>query len=181
MKKYILLSILVGLFQFSFSQNLYKATSGEISFFSETPLENIEAINKKVKALINTKNGELAFIVTNVGFHFEKPLMEEHFNENYIESDKYKVSMFKGKIVEKIDYSVDGTYQVTVKGKLNLHGVEKEREIKGVITIKDGKINVTSEFVLKLSDHKIRIPKVVTKKIAEEVKIKVNLNFELKN
>lgn len=163
-----------------YSQGLYKAVDGEISFFSETPMENIDAVNKDVKALINTKTGEVAFISTNVGFHFEKPLMEEHFNENYMESDKYKVSVFKGKISEQIDYTSNGMHKVTVKGTLNLHGVEQEREIAGEITIKDGKITVKSDFDIKVKDHKIKIPKLVIKNIAETVKVTVNLNFEPK-
>jgi len=163
-----------------YSQGLYKAVDGDISFFSETPMENIDAVNKDVKALINTKTGEVAFIATNVGFHFEKPLMEEHFNENYMESDKYKVSVFKGKISEQIDYTSNGTHKVTVKGTLSLHGVDQEREIAGEITIRDGKITVKSDFDIKVKDHKIKIPKLVIKNIAETVKVTVNLNFEPK-
>ncbi|MGB0888503.1 MAG: YceI family protein [Vicingaceae bacterium] len=171
----LFLAVTVG-----YSQDLYKAVGGEISFFSETPMENIDAVNKDVKALINTKTGEVAFIGTNVGFHFEKPLMEEHFNENYMESDKYKVSVFKGKVQEKIDYSANGEHKVTVKGTLNVHGVEKEREIAGTITIADGKITVKSEFDIKVEDHKIKIPKLVVKNIAETIKVTVNINFEPK-
>ncbi len=162
------------------AQDLYKATDGEISFFSEAPVENISAINKDVKALINAKNAEVAFIVTNVGFKFEKPLMEEHFNENYMESHKYKVSVFKGKIVDEVDFTKDGTYEVTAKGALDIHGVTVEREIKGTLTISNGKINLTTEFDVALKDHKIKIPSVVVKNIAEVVKVTVNINFAKK-
>lgn len=162
------------------AQDLYKATDGEISFFSEAPVENISAVNKDVKALINAKNAEVAFIVTNVGFKFEKPLMEEHFNENYMESHKYKVSVFKGKIIDKIDFTKDGTYEVTAKGTLDIHGVTVEREIKGTLTISNGKINLTTDFDVALKDHKIKIPSVVVKNIAEVVKVTVNINFTKK-
>ncbi|MGB0881951.1 MAG: YceI family protein [Vicingaceae bacterium] len=162
------------------SQNIFKAVEGEISFFSETPMENIDAVNKDVKALINTKTGEVAFLATNVGFHFEKPLMEEHFNENYMESDKYKTSVFKGKIQEQINYTKNGKYKVTVVGVLNIHGVEKDREIVGDLVVEDGKIKVMADFIVKVKEHKIKIPKLVVKNIAEEVKVTVNLNFELK-
>ncbi len=171
----LFLSSIVG-----YSQGLYKATDGEIAFFSETAMENIDAVNKDVKALINSKSGEVAFIVANVGFHFEKPLMEEHFNENYMESDKYKTSVFKAKIIGDVNYGKDGKYPVKVKGTLNMHGVEQEREIDGELSIKDGKINVSSEFKVNLKDHKIKIPKLVVKNIAETVKVTVNINFELK-
>ncbi len=171
----LFLSTVVG-----YSQNLYKAVDGEIAFFSETVMENIDAVNKDVKALINTKTGEVAFIVANVGFHFEKPLMEEHFNENYMESDKYKTSVFKGKVIGDVDYTKDGEYIVKVKGELNMHGVEKEREIDGRIVVKDGGFKVASNFNVNLKDHKIKVPKLVVKNIAETVKVTVDINFQLK-
>ena len=180
MKKLVLFITCITIVSSVFSQNLYKAVNGDISFFSKTPMEDIDAVNKDVKALINTKTGEVAFIATNVGFHFEKPLMEEHFNENYMESDKYKVSVFKGKIQEKINYSENGKHKVTVKGIINIHGVEQEREITGEVVIEEGKIKVMNEFIVKVKDHKIKIPKLVVKNIAEEVNVTVNLNFELK-
>lgn len=175
----IILCFLISTINLS-AQDLYKATDGEISFFSEAPVENISAINKDVKALINAKNNEVAFIVTNVGFKFEKPLMEEHFNENYMESHKYKISVFKGKIIDEVDFTKDGTYEVTAKGTLDIHGVTVEREIKGKLTISNGKINLTSEFDVALKDHKIKIPSVVVKNIAEVVKVTVNINFAKK-
>ena len=178
--KNLLLILLLSFGLNSFGQ-LYQATSGSISFFSETPVENIDAENKGVKALLNTKNGDIAFIIANIGFHFKKPLMEEHFNENYIESDKYKTSMFKGKIDQKIDYTTKGKYKVIVKGILNIHGVDKEREIEGVLTIKDGKIHIESEFDVTVADHNIKIPKLVVTNIAEVVKVKVDIIMELKN
>ncbi|MDG1475621.1 MAG: YceI family protein [Vicingaceae bacterium] len=180
MKKLVLFITCITIVSSVFSQNLYKAVSGDISFFSKTPMEDIDAVNKDVKALINTKTGEVAFIATNVGFHFEKPLMEEHFNENYMESDKYKVSVFKGKIQEKINYNENGKHKVTVKGMINIHGVEQEREITGEVVIEEGEIKVMSEFIVKVKDHKIKIPKLVVKNIAEEVNVTVSLNFELK-
>lgn len=180
MKKITFLILFLTTVVIGYSQNLYKATSGEISFFSETPMENIDAVNKDVKALINTKNGEFAFIVANRGFRFEKPLMEEHFNENYMESDKYKASMFKGKIDGNVDFTKDGVYPIKAKGTLNIHGVDQEREIDGELTIKEGKMTLTSKFDIKVKDHKIKIPKLVVKNIAEVVKTTVSLNFELK-
>jgi hypothetical protein len=163
-----------------FSQQIYQAKGGNISFFSKTPLEDIDAINKDVKALLKTDDGSVAFVVTNVGFRFKKPLMEEHFNENYMESDKYKVSMFKGKMVGLIDFNKDGVYAVAVKGVLNIHGVEKERIINGEIIVKDGAVKIKSKFDIKLKEHKIKIPKLLIKNIAETVQTSVDLEFELK-
>ena len=154
------------------------------SLYAEFQMERVICTTKKISNcgayIYNTKTGEVAFIVANVGFHFEKPLMEEHFNENYMESDKYKTSVFKGTIIGNVDYTKDGKYPVKVKGILKMHGVEKEREIDGEINIKDSVINVVSEFSVDLKDHKIKIPKLVVKNIAETVKVTVNINFALK-
>ena len=180
MKKLILLTLFFTTISVGFSQGLYKATSGKISFFSETPMENIDAINKKVKAIINTKSNEFAFICTIMGFKFEKPMMEEHFNETYMESDKFKTAMFKGKIIGDVDYTKDGKYTVEAKGTLKIHGVEKERTIKAEINIADGKVMVVGEFEIDLKDHKIKIPKLVIKNIAETVRVTVNMEFESK-
>ena len=174
----LLLSLLIS--SFGYSQNLFKASAGEISFFSSTPVEDIDATNKLVKALINTDNNEIVFITTIIGFKFKKPLMEEHFNENYMESDKYKVATFKGKIITPIDYSIDGKYKVQAKGILNIHGVDQDREIPGELVIKDDHIELTSNFDVKLADHDIKRPKLVIKNIAETVAVKVNVNFERK-
>ena len=180
MKKIFFLFLFVSFIGNGFSQDLYKSSKGEISFFSKTPMENIDAVNSNLKALINSKNGEIAFIVTNIGFKFEKPLMEEHFNENYIESDKYKSSMFKGKIIGDVDFTKDGTYPVKVKGTLNIHGVDQEREIDGELIVKGGALKVNSKFGVNLKDHKIKIPKLVVKNIAKSVDVTVDIEFELK-
>lgn len=163
-----------------FSQNIYTATSGEIKFFSEAPVENIEAHNSQVKSIINFDNKELAFIVPIIGFKFEKELMEEHFNENYMESDKYKTAQFKGSFDGDLDLKKDGTYPVIAKGTLNIHGVDQEREFSGEMTVKGNSVNLKCEFPVKLKDHKIDTPKMVIKNIAEEVNVKVNTNFEPK-
>ena len=180
MKKATLFILLISVLRIGYSQNLYMATGGEISFFSKTPMEDIDAVNKKIKGIINIKTNEFAFISTIIGFKFQKPLMEEHFNENYMESDKYKVASFKGKIINDVDFTKDGKYPVKVKGVLNIHGVEKEREIEGTLVINAGKINVASTFDVKLKDHKVKIPKLVVKNISEMVKVTVNIDFEPK-
>tara|TARA_Y100000589_G_scaffold325106_1_gene362402 strand:+ start:24957 stop:25535 length:579 start_codon:yes stop_codon:yes gene_type:complete len=160
-----------------------KADSVIIDFHAGTPLEDIDAKSTDAKGIIKLSTGEFAFVVSNRSFHFKRSLMEEHFNENYMESDKYKVSTYKGKIVDydKLDLSKDGTYKVVTKGILNIHGVEQEREIEGEIIVKDGKIHIVSTFMVKLEEHKIKIPKVVTEKIAEEVKVNVNAYFDTNN
>lgn len=181
MKKIILIVLLSSVAQLCFSQDIYKIVSGNISFFSETPMENIDAVNNKIKGLINAKSNDVAFVTTIIGFKFKKPLMEEHFNENYMESDTYKTAVFKGKIEGDVDYKKEGVYPVKAKGKLNIHGVEKDREIEGKITVtKEGGVKLTSDFNVKVADHDIEVPKLVVKNIAEIVQVKVDVLFEKK-
>lgn len=180
MKKLILISFFAIFSITSFCQGIYKATSGIIDFFSEAPMENIEAKNTQVKAIMNTDKHEIAFIVPVIGFKFEKPLMEEHFNENYMESEKYKTAQFSGKYTGNVNFKKNGLYPVKGKGKINIHGVEQERDFNGEMNVDGNKIILTCKFDVLLKDHKIKIPKVVVKNIAEKVEVNVNVNFEPK-
>lgn len=150
----------------------------KVHFFSEAPVENIEAKNKLASSILNTASGDIVFQVPNISFKFEKPLMEEHFNENYMESDKYPKSTFKGKINEKVDFTKDGEYKVTVTGILNIHGVEKQRTIEGKIIVKNGEIKAFSEFLVHVADHKIEIPQLVMQNIAEVIKVTIDCVYE---
>ncbi|MGE0560610.1 MAG: YceI family protein [Flavobacteriales bacterium] len=168
-----LLLLLLVLIKLNLSAQVVKSNETVIEFYSATPVEDIKAINKDSKALINTKTNEFAFVVPIVGFKFEKELMEVHFNENYMESDKYKTAYFKGTINGLVDYLTDGVYTVIASGTLNIHGVDQAREINAEINVKEGIISIKSEFKVKLANHKIKIPKVVIKNIAEEVSVSV--------
>ena len=163
--------IISSAFQAS-SQNIWICRAGESSMFSETPLENISALDSKVAAALDISKNELAVKMTMIDFKFKNHLMEEHFNENYMESDKYPVGTFKGKIQEVIDYSKNGTYNVSAKGQLTMHGVSKERILNGKIFIENDKITITSDFLVPLKDHQIEVPTIVMAKIAEEISIK---------
>jgi hypothetical protein len=156
---------------------MYATQTGETSFFSETPVENISAINKNVGAIINTANNEVAVSMKMSGFNFPNKLMQEHFNENYMESEKYPIGTFKGKIVEPIDFTKNGTYDVTAKGQLTIHGVTLPRDLKGKLTVNNQKISLISNFEVKLADHKIDIPKIVFAKIAEVIAVKTKYDF----
>ncbi len=153
---------------------IYSTQNAVVSFYSATPVEDIEANCKTVIAVLNAANGEMAFQITNTAFEFKNKLMEEHFNEKYMESDKFPKSTFKGKINEKIDFSKDGEYSVTVTGKLYIHGVEQDRTISGKVIVKEGKIHLLTSFKVKNADHKVEIPKIVSAKIAEEIEVKVD-------
>ena len=156
---------------------IYTAKSGEVTFFSEAPIENIEAVNKVATSLLNTASNDIVFSVTMIAFEFEKALMREHFNENYMETEKYPKAAFKGKINETIDFTKDGTYQVSATGKLTIHGVEQDRTIEGTLTVNEGQILLKTEFKVLLKDHNIKIPKLVIKNLAEEVLVKASASY----
>lgn len=160
----------------SFAQSLFITRNGKISFLSKTPIENIEAVNNEVTSLLDIEKGELVFAVLVKSFHFDKALMEEHFNENYLESSKFPKATFNGKILNlnKVNFKVSGTYEVEVGGDLTIHGVKQYQTATGTIIVSADKIEATSNLVIKLSDHKIEIPALVAEKISKTVEINVN-------
>ncbi len=169
----------------SFAQR-YFTKSGTIGFDATTPSspEKIEGTNRTATCVVDTKSGAIQFAVLMKGFAFERALMEEHFNENYMESDKFPKAEFKGKIkdTEQIDFSKDGTHSVKVKGDLTLHGQTKEVETTGKLQVAGGKINASASFNVKMSDFDISIPGLVADKVAKTAKINVNCSLEpLKN
>lgn len=163
------------------AQKLY-TKNGLIGFFSSTKMEDIKADNNQVLCVLNTQTGELQFSLLNKGFHFAKALMEEHFNENYIESTKFPKSTFKGTVadISKIDLSKDGTYPVKVTGDLTMHGVTKGMVTTGNIIVKGGIATASSKFMVKLADYNISIPGAVKNNIAESIEINVNCTLDQK-
>ncbi len=158
----------------------YFTKTGKVSFFSVAPMENIEAINRKAACVLNTQTGQLEFAILMKAFEFEKALMQEHFNENYVESDKYPKSTFKGKIenLSYINFTKDFTYSAIISGDLTIHGVTKNVKTKGTFTVSNGKIKGNATFTILLSDYNISIPSAVKEKISNEVKITVDVNLE---
>jgi len=159
----------------------YLTKNGKISFFSKTSMENIEAVNNQVVSVLS-KTGSLQFSVQITGFLFKKALMQEHFNEDYMESDKYPKATFKGTItdISKVDFSKDGNYTVSVSGSLTIHGVTNKVTIPGTISISGRKVNATSTFTVLVADYKIDIPKVVQNNISKTIEIKVDCNYQPK-
>ena len=156
-----------------------QSKSGNIIFFSEAPIENIEASSNSVIALINSENGEIAIKAFLRSFEFEKALMQEHFNENYVESDTYPSASFKGEIVDFIGLSKLHKKEFSIKGVLDLHGVKKERPVLAkLVELNNGNFQLQSNFKIACKDHDIKIPKILWKNIAEE--IEVNLVIPLK-
>ncbi len=159
-----------------FSQSRFFTKQGTIHFFSATKMENIDAKNTTANAVLDTETGKFEWGVTIKGFKFEKALMEEHFNENYLESTKYPKASFKGKIddLSKVNFSKDGTYNVRVSGDLTIHGKAKSVSTDGTIIVKGGSIQTKSKFTVKCSDHDISIPAVVKDNISNEIAVDVD-------
>ncbi|MEO6001281.1 MAG: YceI family protein [Chitinophagaceae bacterium] len=166
------------------AQDKYFTKTGKISFYSVAPLEDIEAHHRSVTAILNNKLGTLQFMLLINGFEFEKALMQEDFNEYYLESDKFPKAEFKGQITNNsaITYYKDGEYAAMVKGMLTIHGETKETEATGKIIIKEGKILLNASLNILLSDYKVTIVKLVKDKISNKVKIAVDASLDpLKN
>ncbi len=159
----------------------YKVSSGSISFRSDAPLELIKAQSSELKGLVLPEKKQFAFLINVKTFKgFNSPLQQEHFNENYMESNKFPVASFEGKIIEDIDFTKDGEYSVRSKGNLNIHGVVQERIIKCDVIIKNKNISIWSTFTVLLADHNIPIPKVVHEKLASEIKVDVKAELVIK-
>ena len=179
-KNLILFVTLVLTVSVSFGQGKFYTKTGKVSFISKAPLEEIEGKNKTVTAVVDSKTGAMQFAVQRKGFEFEKQLMQQHFNENYVESDKYPKAEFKGTISNNltINYSKDGIYPAKVKGKLTIHGVTKDVETTGTLKINGGKIDANSTFNVLISDYNIKIPAVVKDKVSNTIKINVDCDLE---
>lgn len=158
------------------AQDRYFTRAGKVSFYSDAPMEKIEAHNSQGTSVFDAKSGQFEFAVLMKAFEFEKALMQEHFNENYVESDKFPKATFKGNIadISKVDLSKDGTYPVKVRGQMTLHGVTKDVATDGTIEVKEGKIKGNSTFNIAVADYNIEIPALVREKVAKEVKIVVD-------
>ena len=159
---------------------LYGTNNGIITFNSDAPLELIKAASNEMRGKFDVAKKAFAFTVKINSFTgFNSPLQKEHFNENYLESVLYPSASFSGKIIEDIDFTKDGTYEIRAKGNLSINGVVQERIIKSSLVIKDGKINIRSGFTVLLNDHNIPIPKVVHEKLASEIKVEVKAELIL--
>jgi hypothetical protein len=158
------------------SSQLLNTRTGFIGFYSKTPLEDIKAENNQAYAIMDLAKNQIAFVVLVKGFIFPKELMQEHFNENYIESDKYPKASFSGNFTGNLSPSQDGVYKIIVKGNLNLHNVSKTIELPATLEVKGNTLIGEANFTLKPEDYNISIPGVVRDKIARE--ITVHVRFE---
>jgi hypothetical protein len=178
-KLFVVLSLLMGIsvFRTCAQDNVVSTTKGEITFYSSAPLEDIDAKNKRVISMLNMQSLEILVRVPINQFEFQNKLMQQHFNEKYLESDRYPYATFKGKVSPGIDFSEVGTVDVSAVGVLNLHGVDQKRTLTGKITVSKDGIKLDTRFNINLADHKIDIPKLVFNKIAERIAVHATLNY----
>lgn len=181
MLRTIVLTIILLYQTIAFSQSLYITNNGGTSFTSDAPLEVIKASSKNIIGALKASDKSFAFSVLVKSFEgFNSSLQRTHFNENYLESDKYPKITFEGKIIEDISLEKDGTYNIRGKGKFTVHGVSQERIIPCKLIISNGVISITSNFSVFLADHNIKIPSVVNQKIAEEITVSVKIELSKK-
>ena len=175
--KFILLIFLIPLY----AREIYFTRNGAVSFFSSTPIYDIKAENNQVTCVFDRDNGEVSFRIPILGFNFPNGLMQEHFNENYMESDRYPNATFKGKVNDWSNLVLTNSYQsINLEGVMTIHGVSKKISEQGKIKFKQDKIAGDANFEIMVADYGIEIPKIVREKIAKIVNVNVQLQLKKK-
>ncbi|MEI6684224.1 MAG: YceI family protein [Bacteroidota bacterium] len=179
---YLILAF-VALMTFTAGAQKFITKTGHIKLYSDGAVEKIEAHNRQVNSALDVATGDFVFKVLLKSFEFEKALMQEHFNENYVESDKFPNSTFVGKVINIKDVNIakDGTYDVVVEGKLTMHGVTNNVRTKGTLEMKQGKLIGKDKFTLTLADYKISIPGAVVNSISKTIDITVDVTLDKAN
>ena len=181
MKSFIFLTLsFLLLSSVTLAQDKFYTKNAKISFFSETPLEDIDAKNNSAVSVLDSKTGSLQFSLLIKGFEFKNEEMQEHFNEDYMESDKFPKAEFKGQVVNNtaVNYKKSGTYNVQVKGVMTIHGVSKEVQTNGTLKVDTDNVKANAVFNIVLADYGIKIPKLVSDKIAKTVKVTVDTKLD---
>ena len=176
----VLFFLISGLTSHAFSQSETMSTAtGRIHFTSDAPMEVIEATSSATRGVLHVARRTFAFTLPVNSFNgFNNALQKDLFNENYLESEKYPEATYSGRIIEQVDLTIPGTYDIRAKGNLVIHGIPRERIIRCKLIVKPDEIKVVSTFTVRLGDHHIQVPRIVHQKIAEE--IHVDLQFTLK-
>ena len=173
--------ILLLLFTPLFGRDIYFTRSGEVSFFSSTPIYDISAVNNQMTCVLDIESGSVSFRIPILGFNFPNGLMQEHFNENYMESDIYPNASFKGKINRWNELKLsDKPQEVLLNGTMTIHGVSKVVSEKGIISMKNNDVIGSSDFLITVADYNIQIPKLVRDKIAKTVSVDTKLILKKK-
>lgn len=177
MKYIFILILLISAIEVN-AQKLYSKTA-QIQFFSATPIEDIEAVSNSVATVFDLNSGKTHWSVLIKSFEFEKALMQEHFNENYMESYTFPKAIFKGQInnIDQYDFSSDGTFEVPITGAMNIHGVSNNIDCNLVFIVKNEKVSASTSFVVLIEDYGISVPAIVRDNIAKEITINVNVDY----
>ena len=180
MKSFVFFSMAALVCITTSGQDRLLTRNGSISFYSKAPLENIEANTQTAVSVLDKKTGQVEFSVLIKSFTFEKALMQEHFNEDYLESDRFPKSSFKGRIddISSVDFNKDGKYPVNVTGQLTIHGETQTVMMPATITVQNGTALANTDFNIGLADYKINIPSLAKDKISRTVRIVVSLKYE---
>jgi len=183
MKKIIILFLVLSAFAGAQAQQRVFTKNGKIRFDATSPSspEKIAAVNEKATSILDLTTGNIEFALLMKAFSFEKALMQEHFNENYVESDKFPKAVFKGTITDlaSLNLQKDGDYNVKVSGKMTIHGVTKDLQTVAVLSVKNGTVIAgKSSFKITLRDFGIEIPSLVSDKVSKEATIVIDLQYE---
>lgn len=180
MKKFILVFVASTCSLFVVAQNIYRSSKSEVSFFAGTAIEDIDGKSSEAVSAIDLIDGSVAVSIPIKTFHFEQSLMEEHFNENYMETEKFPKATFKGKIenLGSITWTSTTPFVAKVSGVLTMHGVSLPRTFEVTFQNKDGKLQASASFPVKLEEFNIDRPKILWEKLAEEVKVQLNISYE---
>ena len=173
-------TVLIFLTSTQLNAQKFVTKNGHIKFYSETPIETIEAHNRQVNTALDATTGDFVFKVLMKSFEFKKALMQEHFNENYVESDKYPNATFIGKVVNisQIDFTKEGAYDALVEGDLTIHGETQKISEKGTFTVMPGdKLHGMCKFNVRVADYKIKIPGAVMQNISEILEVTVDVEL----
>ena len=179
MKNILLGALVLSCFQFGYGQNRFFTKTGIISFEAGTAVEDIDAVNKSTTSIFDASSGQYEFAVLVNGFEFKRALMQQHFNEDYMESDKYPKAFLKGTIsnIAAVNFKKDGSYPVTIKGVLTIHNVSRQIEVPGTFIVSGGNVSAKSQFDVALDDYKITIPSLVKDKVSKTAKVTVNCAY----
>ena len=181
--KVALIAMMVASLHSVCAQSKYIDRRGNATFLSSAPMEDIRAENNQAVSIIDTETGEIVASMLMRSFNFRKALMEEHFNENYVESDKYPKATFKGKIVNlaEVDFAKEGNYTLDITGEISLHGATQPLTLKAEAVVRGGTVSAKAVFPLRVKDFKIEVPRLVINNIAEVVEVTVSFNYQPMN
>lgn len=164
----------------SLAQDKYFTKEGKITFYSKTPVEEFDAVNATSLSIIDTKTGSIEMSSLIKAFEFKKDLMQQHFNENYMESDKFPKAVFKGTIsnISEINFTKPGTYKAGVDGKLTMHGVTRDITCDAIFIVSAAGVMAKSEFIVLLDDYNIKVPGVVKNQISQQIKVEIDNTYK---